>query len=997
MIQQKTVKKRYKKLPPHSWEPHPLAERGEIRKPYIIAIITVVLLIAISMFLFFTDTFVGKAIQPAEITPLSLPKVGLFLEDNVLYRGDDATIPIKANLVVGDETSAVRFILEHEGLGSDTCDESVTSSLEWSDDFKTVSCQNTIVEFEHATIDYQNLQSGTFEIGNLNVENAGPGWYNLSLTEFNITSFEENPRDLARSVGDTFVIVRDVEKTCTNEIDNDDDSLIDCADPDCFTNDVCVNEDKCDQDKLQTKLNSLKDEHDLSKDKLFQLEIHPRDSKYIDSLLSQTALLKNFLLNVLREEADSFKEIANECNLLQLSEEDYKNLIDEIEGSLGNVELLERRLTNIEHCEDGQDNDNDDLVDCDDSDCATYSFCVESLVPPSPEICNDETDNDNDGNIDCLDTDCTGDAACYEETECTSNDECLAGDVCLGTCLTPCVANACYSESASSVCSGDYLSAPENCADGETCHGAGICSQFESVCDDETDNDLDGTTDCDDSDCSDAVACFQETECTSDDDCGEDTCVAGKCRVSCEENICYGASASRACTNEYLATPQDCADGETCHGAGICSVAPVTETVCDDELDDDGDGNVDCDDSDCAVACFVPESCSDEVPCEDTNNVCVDEICKSPCTEDTCYLDSALQICTGPYLEDPVLCENGCSDGACIASIDPGSEAVCGNDVEETGEACDDGNEDADDGCSATCTLETGWTCTGEPSVCTEDVLCSTNAECVIPEEECVVNLCKIPEECEADTDCTLEGEVCTENVCVPPVDPTVIQEAGDSGSPSTGGSTRRSSSWACSTWEYCDASLEQVRTCTDSRGRRTQRIENRSCEACTQSWVCSAWSTCGAGQQQRTCVDEHSCGVTSLKPTLSKSCSQTVVPGPAPASISQQMQPPYVQPTQPSVQEPVSTVKIWDDYKYYIIGGGAFIILVIIIFIVIHFLKSRGGASNFDELKEWISKERAMGVSDEGIQKVLHDQTTWNDKEIEQAYTELGGTQHSV
>jgi len=34
-------------------------------------------------------------------------------------------------------------------------------------------------------------------------------------------------------------------------------------------------------------------------------------------------------------------------------------------------------------------------------------------------------------------------------------------------------------------------------------------------------------------------------------------------------------------------------------------------------------------------------------------------------------------------------------------------------------EACDDGDLDALDGCSDTCTEETGWDCINEPSVCT--------------------------------------------------------------------------------------------------------------------------------------------------------------------------------------------------------------------------------------------------------------------------------------
>jgi cysteine-rich repeat protein len=43
---------------------------------------------------------------------------------------------------------------------------------------------------------------------------------------------------------------------------------------------------------------------------------------------------------------------------------------------------------------------------------------------------------------------------------------------------------------------------------------------------------------------------------------------------------------------------------------------------------------------------------------------------------------------------------------------------VCGKGVIETGEACDDGDTSSGDGCSVGCTVESGYTCTGEPSVC---------------------------------------------------------------------------------------------------------------------------------------------------------------------------------------------------------------------------------------------------------------------------------------
>jgi cysteine-rich repeat protein len=43
----------------------------------------------------------------------------------------------------------------------------------------------------------------------------------------------------------------------------------------------------------------------------------------------------------------------------------------------------------------------------------------------------------------------------------------------------------------------------------------------------------------------------------------------------------------------------------------------------------------------------------------------------------------------------------------------------CGDGQVSGAEACDDGNQVSADGCNQSCDIETGYLCTGEPSVCT--------------------------------------------------------------------------------------------------------------------------------------------------------------------------------------------------------------------------------------------------------------------------------------
>lgn len=112
-------------------------------------------------------------------------------------------------------------------------------------------------------------------------------------------------------------------------------------------------------------------------------------------------------------------------------------------------------------CEDGVDNDGDNLVDCADSDCSAEAAC--------PEICNDGTDNDANGLVDCSDPDCTTSPACPEK---------LCGDG---------IDN-----------DNDGFA---DCADSD-CFGGFDCQREDANCGDGADNDLDCLIDGADPDCS---------------------------------------------------------------------------------------------------------------------------------------------------------------------------------------------------------------------------------------------------------------------------------------------------------------------------------------------------------------------------------------------------------------------------------------------------------------------------------------------------------------
>ena len=75
-------------------------------------------------------------------------------------------------------------------------------------------------------------------------------------------------------------------------------------------------------------------------------------------------------------------------------------------------------------CSDGEDNDADGLIDCDDEDCADAEACAESPTAEDPEAgeCVDGVDNDGDGLFDCDDPDCVDTPDCDEDSRCEDED-----------------------------------------------------------------------------------------------------------------------------------------------------------------------------------------------------------------------------------------------------------------------------------------------------------------------------------------------------------------------------------------------------------------------------------------------------------------------------------------------------------------------------------------------------------------------------------------------
>lgn len=146
--------------------------------------------------------------------------------------------------------------------------------------------------------------------------------------------------------------------------------------------------------------------------------------------------------------------------------------------------------------------------------------------------------------------------------------------------------------------------------------------------------------------------------------------------------------------------------------------------------------------------------------------------------ESACHLCLLINEVDGLSRDCDLMDDGNASNGSC------GNE--CGDGVVQSGEQCDDGDTDDNDGCAVNCSIEGGWFCTGEPSVCT--LLCGNGS--LDPGETCDDGDQTSGDGC--SNACTVEnGYSCTgePSVCVPDCGNGTLQagEACDDGDTSSG------------------------------------------------------------------------------------------------------------------------------------------------------------------------------------------------------------------
>ena len=253
--------------------------------------------------------------------------------------------------------------------------------------------------------------------------------------------------------------------------------------------------------------------------------------------------------------------------------------------------------------------------------CATWEVSNTVEADLCPEICNDNNDNDNDGDIDCDDTDCgqptITSVTPVDPSNCPTLNNGSITIVASGSNLEYSINNGSSFQASNSftgLSAGSYNVVVGNSVTGcEVTYAANavtlsdpICS--ETVCDDGIDNDGDGDIDCDDADCGQpsitSVTPSDPSNCPTLDN-GTITIVGSGSNLEYSINggTTYQSSGNFTglSNDDYTIRIRNSVTG--CfidHATTITLSDPSCPEICDDGIDNDGDGDTDCDDSDCA-------------------------------------------------------------------------------------------------------------------------------------------------------------------------------------------------------------------------------------------------------------------------------------------------------------------------------------------------------------------------------------------------------------
>lgn len=205
-------------------------------------------------------------------------------------------------------------------------------------------------------------------------------------------------------------------------------------------------------------------------------------------------------------------------------------------------------------------------------------------------------------------------------------------------------------------------------------------------------------------------------------DCG--LCLSGTVDV-CYDGVCNGRENYQTCPFDCGITPDCYVNNGGCDPNATCEQVTVDTVLCTcgpNLVDENGDGTL-CTN---AYACPAVAPCLNGGTCTDvgTRSYCTcpagfggpvcekvtscTAIANGGCDPNASCTDFTGQVvctCIAPYFGTGYFCAN--------------SVGICGDGIVDANERCDDGGQTDGDGCSSSCRIEPGYSCTpGSPSTC---------------------------------------------------------------------------------------------------------------------------------------------------------------------------------------------------------------------------------------------------------------------------------------
>ncbi len=434
-------------------------------------------------------------------------------------------------------------------------------------------------------------------------------------------------------------VLTEPDEVCDDGLDNDDDTLTDCLDPDCAGEEVCLEPqvEICD-DGIDNDLDGWTDCLDadcLGNPVCGPLGICPIDDAFEDESDrvpeggpdggSDAILPEGFSAGLAYCDPDGYSFDLCDGGTATVTVV-FDHEAGDINGFLGNTDDIVAQADSAD--------DNEQMVYTNDTGVDRRMDVVFSVEPtnqayaidvqiegcdPPPEICDNGEDDDGDGDVDCDDADCAVDPACAPM---------------IAACMMPTLIDD-YGTFEGSTAGGSNDVPSASCQDNVAGNEAVFTFNIPDV----------PTT-----------ICFQATGFDTVLYARADDCAVGE-EAGCNDD--GGGLPGFGSQLELTTMPGvdyflfvdgfNGAGGEfTLEAiAGTCA-APGVE-LCDNGADDDGDGDVDCDDADCAInpACIEPEAevCDDGIDNDLDGQL---DCALNDCADDPICADHDLCVIDGP-------------------------------------------------------------------------------------------------------------------------------------------------------------------------------------------------------------------------------------------------------------------------------------------------------------------------------------------------------------